>query len=577
MSKHFHLIISILFVFIVSLNAQEIETLTFFDKFDVGTNPNKVETILPKIERLNSERRGNIIANISPDIPDSMQICINVAVTNWRNYLDNNATVILDFKYQDITDNYDVGTEVSYWSDLENQTTYPLCLAKYLGKYTEVDTPAAIIYINRNTKWDCGYSNKVTSGTNNLTYAIFRSIAHTLGFGSSVKNREGTQGITFNSIYGYSVFDRLVFTPTKRLEEVPNTRRENKELKDFCLSNSGPVYVMNGGTDYQLYAPATGFESYRSLQYFNDKNSLMSYDLQSGEKYLRVDNRTLDILHAIGWNIQDQSNLKIKSENIEENGIASGYKSYDFKVENYSGHSISQPQWSYTLPLKDGGEDIIATSGSSTFTIPIVEDKNKYDINVDGDINGLITFKCLLNGKETSTLYNITLELKPQIISYSEIIKTIDETKTSYSIDFTVHYTGKNYLRAGTREEYSPSLIMQTIEEPYVAHVHKSSINIFNYAWVILSVKNEYGEDEVIITLEGTESSSGINNSPTGMQQPPNDFIDASLIKVYSKGGAYITQITDITALKNLDRDIYMLQLYNKDNICFKTTKYINL
>lgn len=577
MKKHFYLPVAVLFIFVELLNAQQIEVFTFFDKFAVGTDPNKVETILPKSERLTSERRGKIIANISSNMPDSMQICINVAVANWRSYLDNNAIIALDFKYEDIAADYDIGTEVLYFIDIDKQTTYPFSLAKYLGKYVGEDSLAAVIHINKNTIWDCGYSNKITLGTNNLTYAVFRSIAHSLGFGSSVKDRGGVQGITFGSMYGYSVFDRLVFTPNKRLEEIPNTRRENKELRDFCLSKLGTVYVLNSGTEYQLHAPTAEFESYRSLQYFVDKNSLMSYDLESGEKYLRVDNKTLDVLHALGWNLQGQSNLKIMSENIKDDGIASAYESYDFKVENYSGYSISQPQWTYTLPLKGGGEDVIAMSNNFTFTIPNVEDKNKYDINVDGDINGLITFKCMINGKEVIALYNITLELKPQIISYSEIIKTIDETNTAYSIDFTVRYVGRNNLRVGTREEYSPSLIMQTIEEPYVAHVHKSSINIFNYAWVILNVKNDYGEDEVIITLENLRRGFELNNSLVGEQQIPHDFINASFIKVYSRGGAYIMRVTDMATLKSLNKDVYILQLYDADGICFKTTKYMNL
>lgn len=63
-----------------------------------------------------------------------------------------------------------------------------------------------------------------------------------------------------------------------------------------CFSSSGIVYALKSDAAYQLYAPSTGFEPYHSLQYFNDKNSLMSYELQSDEKFLRDGNRTLEVL-----------------------------------------------------------------------------------------------------------------------------------------------------------------------------------------------------------------------------------------------------------------------------------------
>lgn len=577
MRTNVYLMSFVLFSFIASLNAQEIETLSFFDKFDSSTNPIKVETILPKAERISSKHRGEISTNISPDIPDSMRICIDVAVSNWQNYLDNDVEIVLNLEYEDIGGDYDIGTEVLYWTDMANQTIYPQCLAKYLGLYIDMGKVDGIIHINKNTTWDCGYSNVVTPGTNNLTYAIFRSIAHVLGFGSSVRDRGGSRGITFESTYGYSVFDKLVFTPTKRLDEVPNTKRENQELKNFCLSNSGTVYALKSDTEYQLYAPSTGFEPYRSLQYFKNKNSLMSYDLQSGEKYLRIDNRTLEVLHAIGWNIREELNLKIISEGISDNGIASAYDAYNFVIENYSGYSIDQPQWTYTLPLKDGGEEIVANSNSATFTIPVVKDLNKYKINVDGDISGLITFRCVIDGKEVITLYNITLELKPQIISYSEIKKKINDTNTAYSIDFTVHYRGKDYLSVGVREEYSSILKMETIKEPYVAHVHRSSINIDDYAWVVIRVENQYGKDEVIITLENLINSSKVDHKLIGSTHIPREFTNASYVKVFTKEGKYIMQTNRIEDLDKLDNNIYVLQFCDTYGACIKTTKYLKM
>lgn len=280
---------------------------------------------------------------------------------------------------------------------------------------------------------------------------------------------------------------------------------------------------------------------------------------------LPINSRFSEILPT-GREIQEQSGLKIVCGRIEEDGFASAYESYNFSIENNTNHSISEPQWTYTLPLKGGGETIIATSQNDIFTIPVVENKDEYDIDADHCISGKIVFSCIIDGEESIASYNIMLDLKPHIISYSEIIKTVNETNTAYSIDFTVRYVGSDFLEVGVREEYSPFLEIQTIEEPLVAHVRRSGINTFDCAWVWLHVYNEYGEDEVIITLE---------SDITGVQTIHSDFVNASVINIYTKEGKYMMQITDWDDLKELNQEIYILQLCNKEGIPFKTIKYL--
>lgn len=277
-------------------------------------------------------------------------------------------------------------------------------------------------------------------------------------------------------------------------------------------------------------------------------------------------NNQLSEMSPTGREIHEQSGLKIVCERIEEDGFASAYESYNFSIENNTVHPISEPQWTYTLPLKGGGESIIATSPNDIFTIPIVESKDLYDIDTDHCISGKILFSCIIDGEESVASYNIMLDLKPHIISYSEIIKTVNETNTAYSIDFTVRYVDSDFLEVGVREEYSPFLEIQTIEEPFVAHVRRSGINTFDCAWVWLHVYNEYGEDEVVITLE---------SDITGVQTIHSDFVNASVIKIYTKEGKYMMQITNWDDLKELNQEIYILQLCNKDGIPFKTIKYL--
>ena len=225
-----------------------------------------------------------------------------------------------------------------------------------------------------------------------------------------------------------------------------------------------------------------------------------------------------------------------------------------------------------SLPLKGGETRIVATSDEATFTIPVVGDESEYDISADKVIEGIVTLRYNAGGVENTTLYRFDLDLKPKIISYSEIIKTVNETKTAYSIDFTVRYTGKDYLAVGVLEEYSSILKMETFKEPYVAHVHRSSINIDNYAWLVLRVDNQYGRDEVVITLEKLDGDTGISDNRMG--ESSGELSDAFAVKVYSKAGKYIMEIRDMDELGSLTPDIYILRLYNDKGVCYKTIKY---
>lgn len=176
--------------------------------------------------------------------------------------------------------------------------------------------------------------------------------------------------------------------------------------------------------------------------------------------------------------------LRIVCDKIEKEEIISAYESYTFEINNYSQYSIAQPQWSYSLFFKEGGENVIATSSGATFTIPIVEDRNRYNISANNTINST------------------------------------------------------------------------------------------DYAWVYLRVENEYGKDEVIITLERWEDGTGIISHP--VDKFTFDLNNASSIMVYSKTGKYLMRTRDTNDLKKLSQDIYILRLCDEKGICYKTIKYVS-
>lgn len=59
-----------------------------------------------------------------------------------------------------------------------------------------------------------------------------------------------------------------------------------------------------------LYAP-TLFETYKSLIYLDDEESLMHFDLKTGTKRFRVDEVTKELLHAIAGALKRPRTLRL--------------------------------------------------------------------------------------------------------------------------------------------------------------------------------------------------------------------------------------------------------------------------
>ena len=173
---------------IFNAKSQEVEKLTFVEKFQQGGNPT-VTSILPKEQRLSSGYQGTIKINWSGEVPDSVRICAEVAADIWCSCLDNNDTIRLECHYEELDNNNDVEVEVLYRP--KTDIYYPTSLYSHLwgvdfGELTNAD---AEIYINKKMVWDCSHNEIIIPSARNMTYAMMRAIAISLGFGSSVTKK----------------------------------------------------------------------------------------------------------------------------------------------------------------------------------------------------------------------------------------------------------------------------------------------------------------------------------------------------------------------------------------------------
>lgn len=110
-------------------SSQEVEKLTFFEKYRQGESPATV-SILPKEQRLSCRNKGNIGLEWSGDIPDSVRICAEVAADIWRSCIETENAVRLECHYEDLDSDNDVEIEVFYKQN--EGIYYPTSLYRHL-------------------------------------------------------------------------------------------------------------------------------------------------------------------------------------------------------------------------------------------------------------------------------------------------------------------------------------------------------------------------------------------------------------------------------------------------------------
>lgn len=568
-----------LLLFGATATGQEIETVTYYDNFtDYGIVNGYSVPILQKELRL-SKDAGNFYYD-TVNVPDSVDVCIRAAIDIWESKLRNNAQIKLEFEYTDFDTDNDVIIDVSY--DNESKIVRPKCLHRYLNNIllTESESPDARIQINKNKDWDCNNSDIAQYGTRNLTYALLRSIGVALGFGSSVTYINDKDIIAFACGRNiHTVFDTFISdSDGNKLSDVPNTgKRNNNALNSYVQPTERYVYALKDDEAHRMYAPET-YDPFKSLVYLDNYYSLMHYDPGVGEKNLRIDDTTIELLNAIGWDMPEKE-VEIIGENIDSTGIASAYQPHKFTIKNYTGKNLSNAEWQLSLPLKDGGtETICQNDGRLDFEIPQITDETRYAININGDIYGTITFTAVTTDLTVSDTYRVSLELKPHINAVHIVKKESNSPYDNYNLYYTIEYTGTNKLYIQLQEQYGGTLVSQEVNEPYLAHVVTKYINSPFSAKIHINAENKYGSDKMTLRLppyilEESPQSVKFRTSTKYLieDRTLSDFTD---IDVYGMTGEWITNVADERDLDSLLNGIYVLRYNNNDKL-MRTAKYI--
>jgi len=477
-------------------------TCISFNERVVSGKFNPTQAKMPSKVNRNSNQKGTILLSFDESVPDSIQVAMTAAKNAWKATLTSKIPICISVVYTPLESNLALITDVYYVEDGPYQGCPCALVSQITGEQIGTqDSPDAIINLNSELQWNCSFSNEEIPGYNVYTMGL-RGITIALGFGSSVYQASIDEYFYASSFPTY--FDNLI----QNSEEIFLTSLEEggKGFANFITSDNLKV------NSYPLYSPKQ-YDPYRSLIYLKNNNSIMSESIGSGNKMFNIDNCTFEILNSIGWNMPIQpSTFAIRCKDIGENGLGSAYNSHSFYLDS-DNNSVSKISWNFFLRNK-GGDYISITTGTDTnFTINKISNPQDYFVNLDGDLEGKIECEYTWNGKTfTATPFNISLELKPEILSIDKI-NIVNNNDYSFTLLFNVRYRGADYVNVEVEEEYNTTVRLYTVEEPFIAHIKTGNITSLYYSWVTIEAKNKYGSSSTTLEYAPQYFSNAIKTS----------------------------------------------------------------
>lgn len=479
-----------------------------------------------------SSNKGNIQIVYYNDVPDSIKIAIQAATNLWEAKIHNKLPIYIGVQFYSLSQDVAIATDVIYY-EYENSSLETFgCPSSLMSQLSNMqmgdkDNPDAYIYFNTDVDWKCNFTNSTSSGYNLTTMAMI-GIARSLGFGSSI--------ISVDDAYYYSSFfpstyDNRLFSGIQYLTELVEG---SNEMANFVTSDN--VFLAAQANTYKIYAP-TQYKSDVSLNYFDEDDTLMSSSLGEGSSILAIDEKTIDVLRTIGWDLPE-TRIGIKCLDIGTDGIGSSYKSHDFILD--TNQTVSDFQWRFFLKNKSENFELVSQGSTSTFSISKINSSDNYYVNINGDIEGKIECDYMIDGVVYSaTPFYIALELKP-IIYGIENLNLVREGAYNFYLTFTLNYAGADNAFVEIEEEYDSTLRTYRFNEPFIAHVKTGNISSLYYSWVTVEVKNKYGSTYETIEFEPSYDYFQLNNNSSELLERKELYSNINRVQIFTLNGKIV-------------------------------------
>lgn len=262
-----------------------------------------------------------------------------------------------------------------------------------------------------------------------------------------------------------------------------------------------------------------------------------------------------------GGGLLANNDIEIIGEGIDGTGITSAYQSHKFYIKD-DGLSVSDYRWEYKLPLASGEYEVVSTSSSKEFIIPAIVYEDKYQHSIEGEILGLVVFSGVVDGQTVKATYNLTLDLKPHILSTSIVSITPSlRTDTYYDVVIDVYYEGSHYVHSTIEEEYGSIVNAAFSDTPYYARLDFTDVDLRGRAWVNIVLRNDYGEDRAVWEIP---------SMTTGVESLlKNENIDIKRISVYSLSGTFLGNANSKSEASKMGKGLLVLKCTDVNGNCW--------
>jgi len=462
--------------------------------------------------------------------------CMKMAIDTWESKIIIKYPFIIKLEIsENLNPNIEIQTNVLY--SYANREAVPSSLYYQEYKYSTNNISGTIV-LNANIEWNYSWADdEGMSGTDNLTTALLRHVAHILGFGST----EVKLGDQYGFIpYVTSKFDKMVSNGQQTLASLA-FNGNNDDFENFFKSD---LYLQLPNNRYPLYSSPTGYVQYRTGKYFSlKKNNIMNYPYGDKTELQGINEETLEVMEAIGWSVNPYD-VKITSLDVDINGYGSIYLPMTFNAYDSDNNIIRNATWTYQLYNGKEYIDKQSISGSSFTIMPDIE---------TGEYNDEFVFQqariiCSVekNGKTERYNYPLYLELKPLFIDYE--ISNIKENYDSryYSYDIKLRHIGVNNGVVFVCNDGGET-INHRIKNEYETQIHVSKAYKYGTSYLDITLNNQYGSTGRFLYINTDLFKNNISTNSTVKMNPVD--LNSGDFDVYTIHGIKLKNVTDINSL----------------------------
>lgn len=355
-----------------------------------------------------------------------------------------------------------------------------------------------ISFCKDRTKWDFSIdaSSVLPDGKYDFVTQALRAIARGLGFGSSLSgSKESTLSFMVNPPLKYVYDTKVMNLYDECLADMPI---KSSWLKDFIHMDA---YIDMGEKyeEYQVYTP----EIYRknfTCSYFNpdsdiDMEKVLMYPDVSGRIHY-IGEKVKDVMYGIGWN---KDCFSIVTPDIDNSNTVCLDLKYNPGYEFFICGAIpDRLTWEFSIPKKDGGNEIISKCSDNIFTVVLPPLNNTaYEMSKNGDVRAAVKATGTVNGKTETVSREFIISQRPPLP------RAWITGCRFYDNQYFITFEFDSYGAVGYRIDIENNTTGHTMNGPYVS-CRDSSLtkveigNFSNKCDYVLHViaRNGYGESE---------------------------------------------------------------------------------